>query len=66
MITFKEKFSDKKALYECLGNFMKIAKKPQPVNLPAKVGGGSYIPSVSSPSSLVWDPSKSGGGIAIT
>jgi hypothetical protein len=45
---------------------MKIAKKPQPVSLPAKVGGGSYIPPVTSSSSLVWDPSKSGGGIAIT
>lgn len=45
---------------------MKIAKKPQPASLPAKVGGGSYIPPVSSSTSLVWDPSKSGGGIAIT
>jgi len=45
---------------------MKIAKKSVPVNPPAKVGGGSYIPPVSSSSSLVWDPSKSGGGIAIT
>ena len=45
---------------------MKTVKKPVAVIPPVKVGGG-YVPPVSnSSSSLVWDPSKSGGGIAIT
>lgn len=44
---------------------MKTAKKSLPVNIPAKVGGG-HIPPVAATTNLVWDPSKSGGGIAIT
>jgi len=52
-------------MYDCLGNFMKTAKKSVTVIPNAKVGGGN-VPSVTQSSSIVWDPTKSGGGIAIT
>lgn len=52
-------------MYDCIGNFMKTVKKPISMVPNAKVGGG-YVPPVAQSTSMVWDPSKSGGGIAIT
>lgn len=55
-------------MYDCLGTFLKTAKRPIATNVQAKVGGGysGIVPPIIQSSSLVWDPSKSGGGIAIT
>jgi hypothetical protein len=67
--TIKDKFNDKKALYDCLAVFIKNAKSfspskasggstgTVPINNP--INGGSSV-------ALGWDPSKTGGGINIT
>jgi len=69
ILTIKEKFHDKKALYDCLAVFMKNAKSFSP----NKVSGGSTsnLPKDNyrengSTVAVGWDPSKTGGGINIT
>jgi hypothetical protein len=66
-MTLKERFNDKKALYSIVGDFMKLSKVGN-VSSPPPSSSSRPISSlsVSSASKLVWDPSKTGGGISIT
>lgn len=70
----KEKFGDKKGVYDALGAYMKLVRAGVGQG---KVGGGSQG-QINHPGSnisysqsgvnipLAWDPSKTGGGISIT
>lgn len=67
MSELQEKFSDKKAVYEALGKFIANAKSspivPHKVQSTGNIGGlGGLNTSIQ----LAWDPSKTGGGIALT
>lgn len=67
LIEIKDKFNDKKGLYEAIGNFIKQSRSYYPVQ------GGLVNPIVQpiyNPNSLstglIWDSAKTGGGITIT
>lgn len=65
IISIKEKFNDKKGVYDILGVFMKNSKSYISQSV---VGGSSKNISIGpiSPVNMGWDPAKTGGGITIT
>ena len=65
-MAIKDKFNDKKAVYDLIASYMKLSKAGY--NKPVSGGSSGSIPvnPGSSNNLLVWDPAKTGGGIAIT
>lgn len=64
IMAIKDKFNDKKAVYDLIAAYMKLSRAGY--NKPVSGGSSGSIPINPTGNNLVWDPAKTGGGIAIT
>jgi hypothetical protein len=69
MLSIKDKLSDKKSMYDLVGDYCKKIKNNivLPVYKPSNINQVSSIQNVTANlNSYVWDQAKTGGGIQIT